>query len=51
MDRNSFAFATMLVLGLCYLFYITANSKQQISYTVGQGLYTTYSDFEALVEK
>ena len=51
MDRNSFAFATMLVLGFCYLIYISANSKQQISYTVGQGLHTSYWDFQAVNKK
>ena len=35
MDRNAFAFATLLILGGCYLAYITKSGTRQISYTVG----------------
>ena len=39
MDRNSFAFATILILGLCYLAVLASSGDKKVSYTVGQGLF------------
>ena len=39
MDRNSFAFETVLILGLCYLAVLASSGDKKVSYTVGQGLF------------
>ena len=37
MDRNAFGFLTLVILGLCYLVYISKNETQsdRPSYTIG----------------